>query len=77
MLDAVRHAHAKGATLYIVSDANTAFIEAFLRDQGILHIFEAIISNKSILNTGRFVVQPYHDFENLGPHGCPMCPPNM
>jgi pyridoxal phosphate phosphatase PHOSPHO2 len=76
MLEAVKFAHERDATLYIVSDANTLFIEAFLQAQKLSHLFEAIISNGALVGE-RFSVQPYHDFDNLPPHGCPHCPPNM
>ena len=77
MLEAVQYARARGVHLYIVSDANTAFIEAFLRRQGILDYFEAVISNHALLDCFRFQVEPYHNFDTNTPHGCPLCPPNM
>ena len=77
MLDAARYAHDSGAVLFIVSDANTAFIKAFLQHRGILHLFQSIVSNQARLDGERFAVAPYHDFDNLPSHGCSMCPPNM
>jgi pyridoxal phosphate phosphatase PHOSPHO2 len=77
MLEAVQHAHDRNAKLFIVSDANTAFIDAFLKDQGMSDLFEMVISNKAIVREDRLVVQPYHDFDTLPAHGCPLCSPNM
>jgi len=79
MLDAVRYAHEHGAALFIVSDANTAFIEAFLQAKGIRDLFQNIVSNKAVLDGERFSVQPYYDYDHLPPHACPCCPmtPNM
>lgn len=76
MLDAIRNCH-QFADLFIVSDANTDFINAFLEKQGIDHIFTRVISNKPTKH-GRFGVAPFYDFQTQEPHGCSVtCPPNM
>ncbi|GAX13590.1 pyridoxal phosphate phosphatase PHOSPHO2 [Fistulifera solaris] len=77
MLEAIRYSHAL-ADLFIVSDANTDFIHAFLEKEGIQHLFTHVISNTPTNTDGRFGVAPYFDFVTREPHGCSLqCPPNM
>lgn len=75
MLDAIRQCH-PFADLFIVSDANTDFINAFLDKEGMGHLFTRVMSNKAT-NDGRFGVAPFYDFLTKEPHGCSFCPPNM
>ena len=42
MLQAAKYAHQQGAKLYIVSDANTMFIDVFLQEQKLQYLFEAV-----------------------------------
>eukprot|EP00978_Attheya_sp_CCMP212_P025869 scaffold84063_cov36-Attheya_sp.AAC.1 len=56
---------------------NTAFIDAFLKDQGMSDLFETVISNKAIIREDRLVVQPFHDFDTRPAYGCPLCSPSM
>ena len=84
MLQAAEYAHQQGAKLYIVSDANTMFIDAFLQEQNLEHLFETVVSNHAFIddsnnnnNNNRLVVRPYHDFTSQPSHGCPFCPPNL
>lgn len=76
MLEAVCLAAKRKADLFIVSDANTEFINVFLQNQKMESLFQKVVSNKAILGD-RLHVLPYHDFDSQPPHGCPNCPPNM
>jgi pyridoxal phosphate phosphatase PHOSPHO2 len=74
---AIKSAHALGCDLRIVSDANTFFIETFLKHLGIRECFSEINTNPGYVNQeGRLRILPYHDF-NKASHGCPLCPSNM
>ncbi|CAM9123873.1 unnamed protein product [Ectocarpus sp. 6 AP-2014] len=78
MLDAVCLAGRGGAQQAVVSDANTVFIEEFLKHHGIRGLFGKGISTNGGVFTedGRLDVQPYHT-NQAAPHGCRLCPPNM
>ncbi|XP_074512325.1 putative phosphatase phospho1 isoform X1 [Sebastes fasciatus] len=56
----------------LVSDANTFFIESWLRSKGARQLFHRIFSNPATFNKdGRLVLRPFHS------HDCPRCPDNM
>ncbi|XP_061761371.1 probable phosphatase phospho1 [Nerophis ophidion] len=56
----------------LVSDANTFFIESWLRRAGVRALFHRIFSNPATFNRdGRLVLKPFHA------HGCQRCPENM
>lgn len=56
----------------LVSDANTFFIESWLRRNGVRQIFHRIFTNPATFNKdGRLVMRPYHS------HECLRCPDNM
>ncbi|XP_029110185.1 putative phosphatase phospho1 [Scleropages formosus] len=58
--------------IVLVSDANTFFIETWLRRAGARHQFLKIFTNPASFNEdGRLLLGPYHA------HGCPRCPENM
>ncbi|KAK7940080.1 hypothetical protein WMY93_003406 [Mugilogobius chulae] len=56
----------------LVSDANTFFIESWLRRTGARGLFHRIFSNPATFNKdGRLMLRPFHS------HDCPRCPVNM
>lgn len=56
----------------LVSDANTFFIESWLRRNGVRQIFHRIFTNPATFNKdGRLVMRPFHS------HECLRCPDNM
>lgn len=62
----------KDFEVVLVSDANTYFIECWLRRAGARQLFHRIFSNPATFNkNGRLVLRPFHS------HDCPRCPDNM
>ncbi|XP_068193230.1 probable phosphatase phospho1 isoform X1 [Antennarius striatus] len=56
----------------LVSDANTFFIESWLRRAGVRQLFHRIFTNPATFNRdGRLVMRPFHS------HNCPRCPDNL
>lgn len=56
----------------LLSDANTFFVEAWLRRAGARPLFHRIFANPANFNKdGRLVLRPFHS------HDCPRCPENM
>ncbi|XP_015230237.1 PREDICTED: phosphoethanolamine/phosphocholine phosphatase [Cyprinodon variegatus] len=56
----------------LVSDANTFFIESWLRRAGVRQLFHRIFTNPATFNkNGRLVLRPFHS------HECQRCPDNM
>ncbi|RVE69816.1 hypothetical protein OJAV_G00081640 [Oryzias javanicus] len=56
----------------LVSDANTFFIESWLRRAGARQLFHRIFTNPATFNKdGRLVMRPFHS------HDCQRCPDNM
>ncbi|KAM9844289.1 putative phosphatase phospho1 isoform 1-T1 [Aulostomus maculatus] len=56
----------------LVSDANTFFIESWLRRVGARQLFHRIFTNPATFNKdGRLVMRPFHS------HDCQRCPENM
>ncbi|XP_031257848.1 inorganic pyrophosphatase 1-like [Pistacia vera] len=80
-IPAIKSAHDLGCDLKIVSDANTFFIETFLKHHGIWELFSEIHTNPSFVDDeGRLRIFPHHDFTNTkSPLDCNtnLCPPNM
>ncbi|OQS04671.1 transmembrane protein [Thraustotheca clavata] len=76
MLRAVKNAHAAGAEIIIVSDANTVFIESFLELHGLKDIIKNVYTNPGEFEGNILRVRPFHPKVAL-PHGCPKCPVNM
>ncbi|KAI5064384.1 hypothetical protein GOP47_0021054 [Adiantum capillus-veneris] len=76
-VSALKVAHALGCELYIVSDANTFFIEVKLAHHGLDALFTQIHSNPAWIDAAGCL--HYDDFHGhaLPPHTCPLCPPNM
>ncbi|CAN0181836.1 unnamed protein product, partial [Pylaiella littoralis] len=78
MLEAACLAGKAGAQQAVVSDANTVFIEEFLKHHGIRGLFgKGVSTNRGVFTEdGRLDVQPYHISRDV-PHGCSLCPLNM
>lgn len=56
----------------LVSDANTFFIESWLRRTGVRQLFNRVFTNPATFNKdGRLVMRPFHS------HDCARCPDNM
>ncbi|CAJ1363818.1 unnamed protein product [Effrenium voratum] len=73
-LQAVAVANAAQARQVVLSDANTIFIEAFLKKEGLRRCFSDIISNKAEFDgEGRLHIKPFH----AEPPGCALCPSNL
>ncbi|XP_064177938.1 probable phosphatase phospho1 [Anguilla rostrata] len=65
-------AHPKDFEAVLVSDANTYFIEAWLRRAGARQLFHKIFTNPASFDGGgRLVLRPHHS------HGCARCPENL
>ncbi|KAK3846336.1 MAG: putative phosphatase-domain-containing protein [Linnemannia gamsii] len=64
--------------LYILSDANTVYIETILKAYKIDHLFTGILTNPASFNPqGRLNVARYHNLDKP-PHQCPLpCEPNL
>lgn len=75
MITAVQELHDQGAKQYIVSDANTVFIDVILKARGIKALFpdERIFTNKAwFADNGKLEIRRYHA------HECVVgCPQNM
>ncbi|KAF7704896.1 probable phosphatase phospho1 isoform X1 [Silurus meridionalis] len=56
----------------VVSDANSYFIETWLRHIGVHKLFTKVLTNPADFDAhGRLVLHPFHT------HSCPKCPVNM
>ena len=76
--EAIRSAHGKGVRQFILSDANTLYIGAFLEAHALTRLFTAVHTNPATLpaaGDGPVRLAPAHSGQS--PHGCPMCPPNL
>ena len=76
VLIALREAHALGAKLVVLSDANTWFIEKILSHLGIRDIFSLVLSNRATWDEDDqrrqiLRIRPFHS------HRCERCPPNL
>ncbi|KAF9582566.1 hypothetical protein BGW38_000055 [Lunasporangiospora selenospora] len=78
MIKALQLMKATGAELYILSDANTVYIETILKAHNILQLFSGIITNPAAFDErGRLNVVRFHGLDKM-PHGCPLpCQPNL
>ncbi|TMW65809.1 hypothetical protein Poli38472_003574 [Pythium oligandrum] len=79
MLDAVRLAvETHGATVKIVSDANSVYIQSMLDHHQLHEHITEVVTNPAAFeaDSSRLRVRPYHPLE-AEPHGCPLCPKNM
>eukprot|EP00928_Gymnodinium_smaydae_P085873 TRINITY_DN6957_c0_g1_i1.p3 TRINITY_DN6957_c0_g1~~TRINITY_DN6957_c0_g1_i1.p3 ORF type:complete len:214 (+),score=43.51 TRINITY_DN6957_c0_g1_i1:59-643(+) len=63
-----------GIEMFVLSDANTVYIESFLRKQGLNDAF-SVCSNPAFYEGERLRVRPWVDPSR--PHACPLCPPNL
>ncbi|CAK9211661.1 unnamed protein product [Sphagnum troendelagicum] len=81
MVSAIKSAAAIGCELQIVSDANSYFINKILHSYDLHHYFpdKNIHTNLAfVAENGALHVVPFHAAdEQLPPHGCNLCPPNM
>lgn len=75
ILELIRELHLRGVAQYIVSDANTVLISAFLRAHTLEHVFvDRIFTNPAEFHEhGHLEVKYYHE----EPHNCGHCPRNM
>ncbi|KAF9427160.1 hypothetical protein BGZ76_002444 [Entomortierella beljakovae] len=78
MIEALKLMKAQGSELYILSDANTVYIETVLKTCNIDHLFTGIITNPAAFDErGRLNVVRYHGLD-IEPHKCPLpCQPNL
>ncbi|KAF9155321.1 hypothetical protein BGX21_005497 [Mortierella sp. AD011] len=78
MIEALRLMKSQGSELYILSDANTVYIETVLRAYNIDHLFTEIITNPAKFDErGRLNVVRFHG-PDKEPHRCPLpCQPNL
>ncbi|KAF9110501.1 hypothetical protein BGX27_006266 [Mortierella sp. AM989] len=78
MIEALKLMKAQGSELYILSDANTVYIETVLKTYNIDHLFTEIITNPAKFDrTGRLNVVRFHGLDKE-PHCCPLpCQPNL
>ncbi|KAF9940237.1 hypothetical protein BGZ65_007712 [Modicella reniformis] len=78
MIEALRLMKSHGAELYILSDANTVYIETALKAHNIDQLFTRIITNPAVFDErGRLNVVRYHGLDKE-PHNCPLpCQPNI
>jgi len=77
-LNTIKLLYSQDFTIYIVSDANTYFIETVLKHYNIRDYFSQVITNPaSFDDIGALKIRPYHST----PHCCTTvtakCPPNM
>jgi len=76
-MEAVKLAHASGAEILVLSDANTWYIESILNALKVRALFTEVISNRVKWNdkNATCCVLPYHDDGDA--HACQECPPNL
>ena len=89
-IEALRLAHASGAEIAILSDANEHYIDTILEHLGLRELVSAIVTNKSIVcpaagapcpacdtprSVPRLHILPHQPEEEA--HGCPLCPQNL
>lgn len=56
----------------VLSDANTFFIQTWLRKAGVITLFSKVFTNPSEFDAhGRLILRPFHS------HSCPKCPKNL
>ncbi|KAF9155161.1 hypothetical protein BG015_010865 [Linnemannia schmuckeri] len=77
-IEALKLMKEQGSDLYILSDANTVYIETVLKAYNIDHLFTGIITNPASFDSrGRLNVTRYHGLDKQ-PHQCPLpCEPNL
>ncbi|KAF8946070.1 hypothetical protein BGZ47_001395 [Haplosporangium gracile] len=77
-IEALKLMKEQGSDLYILSDANTVYIEAVLKTYNIDHLFTGILTNPASFDSrGRLNVTRYHGLDKQ-PHQCPLpCEPNL
>ncbi|KAJ4454451.1 putative Pyridoxal phosphate phosphatase PHOSPHO2 [Paratrimastix pyriformis] len=76
-LEAIRLLHRAGADVRILSDANTFFIEAFLKHHGLSPLISHVASNPAHFDlTGQLRIDPYTLACPL-PCPCQLCPANL
>ncbi|CAO3571419.1 unnamed protein product [Mortierella alpina] len=78
IIAALRLMKAQGAELYIISDANTFYIDTILKAYEIDQLFSKVITNPGRFDEqGRLHVSRFHGMD-LEPHGCTNpCQPNL
>ncbi|KAI8595540.1 putative phosphatase-domain-containing protein [Dissophora ornata] len=78
MIEALRLMKSQGAELYILSDANSVYIETVLEAYNIRQLFTKVITNPATFDErGRLNVVRFHGLDQE-PHNCPRpCQPNL
>ncbi|KAF9389709.1 putative phosphatase phospho1 [Podila verticillata] len=78
MIEALTLMKTHGSELYILSDANTVYIETVLKAHKIDHLFTRILTNPAKFDDqGRLNVVRFHGLDKA-PHGCHLpCEPNI
>ncbi|KAG0098180.1 hypothetical protein BGZ93_000896 [Podila epicladia] len=78
MIEALTLMKAHGSELYILSDANTVYIETILKAHKIDHLFTSILTNPAKFDDqGRLNVVRFHGLDRP-PHDCRLpCEPNL
>ena len=75
MIQALLYAKQKQCDIYILSDANTLYIQWLLERYEIHHIISHVFTNRAYVDdSGRIRVFPFHEGEA---HNCELCPVNM
>ncbi|KAF9339751.1 hypothetical protein BGZ91_004827 [Linnemannia elongata] len=77
-IEALKLMKEHGSDLYILSDANTVYIETILKAYNIDNLFTGILTNPASFDSkGRLNVTRYHGLDKE-PHKCPLpCEPNL
>ncbi|KAG0290453.1 hypothetical protein BGZ96_006077 [Linnemannia gamsii] len=77
-IEALKLMKEQGSDLYILSDANTVYIETVLKAYNIDNLFSGILTNHAQFDSrGRLNVTRYHGLDKE-PHRCPLpCEPNL
>ncbi|KAG0314906.1 hypothetical protein BGZ97_008836 [Linnemannia gamsii] len=77
-IEALKLMKEQGSDLYILSDANTVYIETVLKAYNIDNLFTGILTNPAQFDSrGRLNVTRYHGLDKE-PHRCPLpCEPNL
>ncbi|ORZ26930.1 putative phosphatase-domain-containing protein [Lobosporangium transversale] len=78
MIEALKLMKSQGSELYILSDANTVYIDTILKAHSIDNLFTKVITNPAAFDEqGRLNVVRFHGLDKK-PHNCPLpCQPNL
>ena len=73
----LREAHRMGARQYILSDANTLYIDSYLRAHSLSELFSAVHTNPASAAPDGGLVTLRPAVPAHSPHGCGRCPVNL